>query len=205
MLGRVLKSLAPQKPAATRLHFGCGRNILEGWLNLDAQALPGVDLVADLDNCSATPLPLPDNAIEEFLGAHVLEHLRHPLPLMQELHRVARPGARMVLRTPYGSSDDADEDPTHVRRYFLNSFYYFAQPYYFRADYGYRGDWQPEHVRLKVARERHEGRTPEAILEAVHTLRNMVQEIEVELVAVKPARAPLAELRAACPTEIVLV
>ena len=50
-----------------KLNVGCGRNTLEGWLNLDSQALPGVDIVADLDACEAAPLPLSDNCVEEFL------------------------------------------------------------------------------------------------------------------------------------------
>lgn len=29
-----------------KLHVGCGRTILPGWINLDASALPGVDLQA---------------------------------------------------------------------------------------------------------------------------------------------------------------
>ena len=127
-----------------RLNVGCGRTLLPDWINLDVRPLPGVDLVADLDGRgsagpAAAPLPLPDGSVEEFLLSHVLEHIREPLPMMEELWRVAAPGARMTVRCPYGSSDDAWEDPTHVRAIFLQSFGYFSQPYYWRADYGYRG------------------------------------------------------------------
>jgi predicted SAM-dependent methyltransferase len=53
-----------------RLHIGSGRERLEGWVNIDAQALPGVDVVADvtkgLDFANA----------EAIFAEHFIEHLR---------------------------------------------------------------------------------------------------------------------------------
>jgi|SRR5688572_11501376 len=191
--------------AQQKLNVGCGRNPLPGWINLDAVALPGVDVVADLEHCAQTPLPLSDNSISDFLLSHVLEHIERPLPLMQDLWRVASPGARMVIRVPYGSSDDAYEDPTHARRYFLGSFGYFGQPFYWRADYAYRGDWQPERITLLVSKAKHKGRSPQEIMQRVMTLRNVVQEMIVELHCVKPAREPRRELQQAPEIKVQLV
>jgi hypothetical protein len=124
--------------------------------------------------------------------AHTLEHIRDTLSLMAELYRVAQPGAKLTIRVPHGASDDAWEDPTHVRAYFAGSFGYFSQPYYWRADYGYRGDWQPEQVLLFVpAAECVDG---EAIRRRVQRERNLVREMEATLRAVKPARASKREL-----------
>jgi hypothetical protein len=195
----------PASPPGRRLHLGCGRTILPGWLNLDQVPGDGVDLVHDLDTCASNPLPLAADSIEEFLGAHLIEHVRQPLPLMQELHRVATPNARAVFHLPYGSSDDAFEDPTHVRQYFLHSFGYFSQPFYWRADYGYRGDWQPQRVQLKVSRGRYQGYTPPQIRHDVMSLRNVVLEMSVELTAVKPIRPPRRELQVETPVQFVLV
>lgn len=128
------------------LHLGCGKNILQSWINLDIVALDGVDIIADLDDCVNTRLPFEDNVIDEFLASHVIEHLHKPLPFMEEIHRIAKPNAKAVFRLPYGSSDDAFEDPTHVKQYFLKSFGFFSQPFYFKADYGYRGDWLTEKI-----------------------------------------------------------
>ena len=184
----------PDEPS-TRLHLGCGRTILPGWINLDSFPLPGVDIVADLDNCQTTPLPLESESVSEILGSHLLEHIAKPLPLMQELYRIAKPGCKATFRTPYGSSDDAFEDPTHVRQYFLGSYGYFSQPYYWRADYGYRGDWQPQRLVLKIEASRVSDRSPEGLRHAVMTQRNVVREMTAELVAIKPAREPKRELQ----------
>jgi SAM-dependent methyltransferase len=179
----------------TKLNVGCGRNILQGWVNLDCVSLPGIDVVADLNRCATAPLPFADDSVNEFLLQHVLEHVREPLPLMQELHRIASPGALAVIRTPYGSSDDAWEDPTHVRPYFVGSFSYFSQPCYWRADYGFRGDWQPVRVVLLVPKSRALARSAEEVMAMVHRERNVVAEMYAELRAVKPIREPLRELQ----------
>jgi SAM-dependent methyltransferase len=191
--------------AVRRLHLGCGRNILAGWTNLDQMAGPGVDVVADLDRCAETPLPFPDDTFDEFQASHVFEHLRNPLPMMQELHRIAKPGAKAVFRVPYGSSDDAFEDPTHVRQCYLNTFSYFSQPFYWRADYGYRGDWQPQVIHLSLSRRRYFGWTADQILEEVSRYRNVVQEMVVDLVSIKPIRPPRRELQPQIHIDLMLV
>ena len=196
---------AKQETTMKRLHLGCGKTILAGWVNLDLLPGEGVDVVADLDKCGEIPLPFEDNTFDEFLASHLFEHLRNPLPFMQELHRVAKPGAKAVFRVPCGSSDDAYEDPTHVRRCFMNTFGYYSQPFYWRADYGYRGDWKTERIRLMVSKKRHQGKSLESVLEEVVHLRNVVREMSLDLVAVKPIRAAKMELQTPCNVELVMV
>jgi len=179
-----------------RLNLGCGRNIVADWVNVDWMALPGVNVVANLNDCAHTPLPFADDSVDELLLSHVLEHVPNSLALMQELHRIAKPGAKAIVRVPYGSSDDAWEDPTHVRPYFYGSFGYFSQPYYWRADYGYRGDWQPQTITLHVPQPL-AGIDRTAFLERLRTERNLVSEMVAELVAIKPIRVPQRELQVA--------
>lgn len=172
---------------AARLHLGCGADVRPGWINVDSQPRPGLQIVADLNDVRRQKLPLDDDSIDYILGAHVIEHIPNSLDLMQELHRVAKPGALAEFLVPYGSSDDTWEDPTHVRPYFLNSFMYFAQPAYYRADYGYRGDWFCRRLLVTVKAD-YRGWDRAAILEAINTKRNVVAEMKAELVAVKPIR-----------------
>ena len=187
-----------------RLHLGCGRAILPGWVNLDRMPGNGVDVVADLDRCGEIPLPFEADYFAEFRASHLFEHLRNPLPFMQELHRIAKPGARAVFRVPYGSSDDAMEDPTHVRYCFLQTFNYYSQPYYWRADYGYRGDWKTNHIQLMVSKTRYHGKTAQEVMADIKHLRNVVQEMIVELIAVKPIREPKAELQSPANIELLM-
>lgn len=184
----------PAIALSMKLNVGCGRNAIAGWINLDLRAGPGVDIVFDLERCDVQALPLPDNSVGEFLLSHVLEHTRAPLPMMQELHRVSRPGASMVVRCPYGASSDADEDPTHVRRIFEGSFNYFSQPYYWKADYGYRGDWAVEKMALSLYPWVYENLPREEHAIAVRQRRNIVREIVAVLRAVKPIREPRSDL-----------
>lgn len=166
-----------------RFNLGCGRQILPGWINLDLRQAPGVDVVANLDDPEVM-LPYPENFADEFLLSHVLEHIHHTLPLMQELHRIAKPGAMMTIRVPYGSSDDAWEDPTHVRAYFLESFGFFSQFYYWKTDYCYRGDWETETIQLRC----NEIKTLGEMQQKLRHERNVVREMVATLRAIKPIR-----------------
>jgi len=175
-----------------RLNLGCGRDIRDGWVNIDCRPAPGVDVVCDFGG--KTVLPFGDDTVTLSEGSHVIEHLTDPLPFMEELHRVTVPGGRAVFRCPYGSSDDADEDPTHVRRMFHGSWGFFGQPNYWRADYGYRGDWEPVEVMLLISPD-HAGLSDADLQAAVMTRRNVVGEMVAELRAVKPIRAQDKALR----------
>ena len=200
-----LQDRAGVKAPKRRLHLGCGYNILKDWINLDHYAGAGIDVVADLDQCNINPLPFENDSIDEFFAAHVFEHIRNPLPMMQELHRIARPGAKAIFVTPYGSSDDAFEDPTHVRQCFIHTFAYFSQPFLWRADYGYRGDWEIDVLQLKIQRKRHFGKTTEQMMNEVMSQRNVVLEMCAILHAIKPIRPPDKELQKSTKVEFILV
>jgi len=119
---------------------------------------------------------------------------QHALPFMEELHRVTRPGGTAAFRCPYGSTDDAGEDPTHVRRMFAGSWGYFGQPHYWKASYGYGGDWQPERVTLSVFPE-FATCTDGELWSMIRFQRNIVAEMSASLRCVKPSREPLLRLQ----------
>jgi SAM-dependent methyltransferase len=175
-----------------RLNLGCSRDIRPGWVNVDCVPLPGVDHVVNFDGKPV--LPLPDDSVAHSEGVHVIEHLADPLPFMQELWRVTKPGGAAVFRCPYGATDDADEDPTHVRRMFAGSWAYFGQPHYWRADYGYRGDWQPVQVRLMMFPAFADA-TDAELHSMIRFQRNVVAEMAALLRCVKPRREQDRELQ----------
>jgi len=55
-----------------RLDVGCGQRKLPGAIGLDRVALPGVDVVHDLN---VLPYPFPDNEFNEIYARHVIEHV----------------------------------------------------------------------------------------------------------------------------------
>jgi len=169
-----------------KLNLGCGRDIKEGWINVDIIDGPGVDLVLDLDQPKAFDLA-EENSVDEFYVSHLVEHLQYPLVLAEAMWRAAMPGAKAIFRCPHGASDDADEDLTHVRRMFVHSWDYFGQPVYHRADYGYRGDWRIDKV-LLICDPRRMGDTNAETFELIRMERNIVTEMMAELVAIKPPR-----------------
>jgi len=105
--------LRPSGPGRI-LDIGCGSAKTPGAIGLDISADTDADIVHDLN---AFPYPIEDSSFDQILLQDVLEHVAQPIRLFEELHRIARPGARIQLRTPHFSSVLAYSDPTH-RHYF---------------------------------------------------------------------------------------
>jgi SAM-dependent methyltransferase len=97
-----------------KLNLGCGENKLSGYVNVDKHGEP--DVRHDLERF---PWPWEDDAFEEVVAHHVLEHLgRDPevfIGVMKELYRVCRHGATVRITVPHPRHDDFLSDPTHVR------------------------------------------------------------------------------------------
>lgn len=188
-----------------KLNVGAGRNVTPGFLSLDSFPLPTTDILFDLEKCATERIPLPDNSVDEFLISHLVEHIHHILPMMQELYRVATPGAIAIIKTPHGASDSAWGDQTHVRAMFPQSFGFYGQPFYWRADYGYRGDWNLIKVSLQVTGKNITRQTPqEEFMRRLDTERNFVGEMIATMEAVKPMRQPLKELQTPLNIEFLL-
>lgn len=180
-----------------RLNIGCGRDIREGWVNLDHPA--AVESLEESGHVGVIPcdidqpdvrLPFDDDTFDVVEASHVLEHLTNLLPAVQEIWRVLKPSATFYVAVPFGSSDDAFEDPTHVRHFFPGSWCYFSQPTYWKADYGYRGDFKPSACLLYVDALRYPaGDAQQAeVIQDIVSKRNIVHEMRVVMEAIKPAR-----------------
>lgn len=119
----------------TKLNVGCGLDIKSDYINLDVASLPGVDIVHDL---SKFPWPFPDNSFQEIQLINVLEHLPDTISTIEELHRIAAPNAKVIIRVPFWNSPDMLNDPTHKRSFNENTLNFFdpslpecrSRPYY---------------------------------------------------------------------------
>ena len=74
---------------------GAGRKV-EGYVNLDLFAVPGVDVAAD-----AHQLPFADSVFQRVECDAVLEHVRDPGRVVLEMKRVLAPGGYLHLVTPF--------------------------------------------------------------------------------------------------------
>lgn len=107
-----------------KLNLGCGRKYLDGYVNCDAVASVQTDKVFDLNR---TPYPFEPESVDEILMDNVLEHLEDVVSVMEELHRILKPGGTATIIVPYGKSDWAFQDPTHRHFFTERSMDYFTR------------------------------------------------------------------------------
>ncbi len=124
--GPVAASSAPRI-----LDVGCGINKYPGSVGIDRLRGTAADVVHDLD---AFPWPLEDSSFDQIRLIHVIEHVGDVIRTMEEIHRIGRVGARVVIATPHYTDFSSFCDPTH--RWHLNSYSlrYFGDD---NAGYGY--------------------------------------------------------------------
>lgn len=122
------------------LNLGCGTNTApkdQGWINLDFQPGPGVDVVHDL---ATFPWPFEDASMDFIVACHVLEHLPAEYAVydgrvvdifyaaMNECWRILKPGGFLDIEVPTVGGEGAFQDQTH-RRYFVPSvWHYIGRP-----------------------------------------------------------------------------
>jgi SAM-dependent methyltransferase len=121
-----------------RLNLGCAKNHEPGFVQLDVSPRVGADVVHDLET---TPLPFPDATFDCVLGSHVFEHIVRFVPLVRDLHRILKPGGFLLSVTPYGSSDEAWDNPFHVRYFGEHTWHYFNEALYQRPNHAGYGDF----------------------------------------------------------------
>jgi SAM-dependent methyltransferase len=91
---------------------GAGRRV-DGYINLDLFPMPGVDLAAD-----AEQMPFRDGVFQRIECDAVLEHVRRPEVVMQQMRRVLAAGGYLHLVTPF--CHPFHEYPKDYRRYTLD-------------------------------------------------------------------------------------
>ncbi len=82
--------------APIRLHIGCGQEAIPGWINIDNQALPGVDRVLDVRR------GLPFSDVAAIYAEHFLEHLalEEGLGFLRACRRALARSGILRLSTP---------------------------------------------------------------------------------------------------------
>ena len=81
-----------------KLHLGCGKRHIPGFVHIDAVDYPHVDHVATIDNLGF----LGDGSVDLIYNCHVLEHFRRRdvKRVLVEWLRVLKPGGTLRLSVP---------------------------------------------------------------------------------------------------------
>lgn len=99
------------------LDIGCGTNKVAGAIGMDVNPRTAADVIHDLDDL---PYPFAADSFDEVFGRHVIEHVKDPMAVMCELHRITRAGGIVRLVAPHWTNPDFATDLTH--RNHLNSY-----------------------------------------------------------------------------------
>ena len=122
---------------APGLNIGCGRNVLDGWLNVDLHPRPGAYWM-DVTR----PWPLPSGRLGAALCEHMIEHVPklQGLFIIREAHRVLAPGGwvRFVTPDPGGFTARLARTTPDPEDVYLDFLHRFADA---NADPRQRPDW----------------------------------------------------------------
>ncbi len=124
MTGSEHPAEASTSPSPSVLHLGCGQKKYPGAFGVDRTAGDAVDLQHDLDD---RPWPLPPDQFAKAYLIDVLEHVDDAIGVLEEVHRVCRPGADVVVIGPSAGSHQLWGDPTHRRAFTSRSFACFEE------------------------------------------------------------------------------
>jgi SAM-dependent methyltransferase len=105
------------------VELGCGPEKKAGRIGIDRLDLPGVDIVADLNQ--GFPF-LPDNSVDEIHSSSLLEHLADLELILRETLRVLKPEGRSHAFVPHFSNPYFYSDYTHNKFFGLYTFHYFV-------------------------------------------------------------------------------
>lgn len=80
-----------------KLHLGCGPRYIPGFVHVDAQSAPHVDIVGPVER-----LPVGDASVSLIYASHVLEHFGRFTykAVLKEWFRVLKPGGILRLSVP---------------------------------------------------------------------------------------------------------
>lgn len=81
-----------------------------GYINVDIRSAIKPDVIHDLN---VFPYPFKGDSADDIRLVHVLEHLEKPFLVMQELHRILKPGGTLYIAVPHFSRGFTHAEHTH--------------------------------------------------------------------------------------------
>jgi SAM-dependent methyltransferase len=147
---------------STHLDFGGGGNPRNPFnastlMFSDIQILENYTLGEFVHMPNSSVIPLENNSVDSISAFDVLEHIprikevdgntRFPfIEIMNEIHRVLKPGGLFIAATPGYPSPVAFQDPTHVNIITIDTIKYFDEQKWANSlGYGYEGNFKRIH------------------------------------------------------------
>ena len=106
-----------------KLNLGCGKDYRKGWLNVDRRKEVNADQYVDL---SKYQWDFPSNTFDFIYASHIIEHLPDKVKSINEIWRIAKPGAIVHIRCPHFSTRAAFTNPEHKHFFGYDLFRYFS-------------------------------------------------------------------------------
>ncbi len=103
-----------------KLDIGCGPYKRKGYIGVDLDKQPGVDILGD-----TTRLPIAEGVASHIHTRNTLEHLPQLFEALREFYRVSREGGTIEITVPHFSSYEYWRDPTHIRPFSVYTFDHF--------------------------------------------------------------------------------
>lgn len=81
-----------------KLHLGCGKRFIDGYVHVDAMWHPHVDIVHQIDRIPA----IPSDSVEVIYACHVLEHFHRQdtVRVLEEWRRILKPKGILRVAVP---------------------------------------------------------------------------------------------------------
>lgn len=98
------------QPKSRKVNLGCAGYPIEGYTNVDWLSSLKPDVVHDLN---VLPYPFEESSLDEVYASHVLEHLDRPFNVMKEIHRILKPGGKLILKVPHFSRGFTHAEHAH--------------------------------------------------------------------------------------------
>jgi SAM-dependent methyltransferase len=106
------------------INLGCGDKKLPGEIGVDIFPSACVDVITDLNDY---PLPFDDDSIDIVRSSHCFEHLDNLIALMEDIHRLLKPGGLLEVTVPHVSNIEFFRDPTHKHSFTFGTMDYFVK------------------------------------------------------------------------------
>lgn len=105
-----------------KVEIGCGKTKTEGYIGMDRFQLPGVDIVADLNDT----FPIESDSVDVVYACHSLEHLASMEKTMSEIYRICKHKAIVQVLAPYYYATLNTANFYHVNVFNEDTFRFFT-------------------------------------------------------------------------------